>query len=417
MEVQNNSFDQEVGKMRKKFLLDSMKKALLQFGQVLKEVLAGIAKLFAITFCMGDNSKYSRFLHRVVGSSFAFIMLVAAIWYGWNFCNMAVYRLRSDNNSDNSFYDRQYLSHNVSYYGDFGMDGYIETSDGKRTISGIRWIAKPLGQDSLVCYSDGKRRGYFNMFTGQPVIEPKYSHAWIFSDGLASVNDNGWIKFIDATGKVAIDLKIPYLPGAEGYVFHDGYCIIHDYRRDRFGVIDKYGKWILQPEFLSIESVDSFWVVDNGKGQSAIDYKQKTIIPYLDGRIFIGRDNIHVTFADHTIKLYNRQGKLTEDFFIKKIEHMTYETNELYYNTTKNYNDKGVLISEVNDTIPIPIKKTAKCLRYEAAVGWHGLISPQGKVITPPSYWTIDAIGYDMYLCKNEYDDGVILNGKGERIR
>ena len=47
----------------------------------------------------------------------------------------------------------------------------------------------------FICYSDGKKRGYFNMFTGKPVIEPKYDHAWIFSDGLASVDDGGWIKF------------------------------------------------------------------------------------------------------------------------------------------------------------------------------------------------------------------------------
>lgn len=39
------------------------------------------------------------------------------------------------------------------------------------------------------------------------------------------------------------------------------------------------------------------------------------------------------------------------------------------------------------------------------------------KVITPPSYREVKAIGYDMYLCKDNDEDGVILNGKGERIR
>ena len=37
-----------------------------------------------------------------------------------------------------------------------------------------------------------------------------------------------------------------------------------------------------------------------------------------------------------------------------------------------------------------------------------------GKVITPPSYCSIQAIGYDMYLCKDNDEDGVILNGKGQ---
>lgn len=81
------------------------------------------------------------------------------------------------------------------------------------------------------------------MFTGEPVIEPRYNHAWIFSDGLASVDDNGWIKFVDATGKVVIDHNIPYMSGTEGFVFHNDRCIIHNDRRDRFGMIDKQGKW------------------------------------------------------------------------------------------------------------------------------------------------------------------------------
>ena len=39
------------------------------------------------------------------------------------------------------------------------------------------------------------------------------------------------------------------------------------------------------------------------------------------------------------------------------------------------------------------------------------------KVITPPSYSEIKAISYDTYLCKDNDEDGVILNGKGEKIR
>lgn len=44
-------------------------------------------------------------------------------------------------------------------------------------------------------------------------------------------------------------------------------------------------------------------------------------------------------------------------------------------------------------------------------------MTSDGKVITPPSYCSIKAIGYDLYLCKDNGEDGVILNGKGERIQ
>lgn len=105
-----------------------------------------------------------------------------------------------DRNQGASHYDAQYLSRNATYYSRaYQIDGYVETRDGRKTVKGIHWIAKPLGDDSLVCYSMGDRRGYFNMLTGEQAIAPQYRHAWVFSDGLASVDDDGWIKFVDAT--------------------------------------------------------------------------------------------------------------------------------------------------------------------------------------------------------------------------
>ena len=44
-------------------------------------------------------------------------------------------------------------------------------------------------------------------------------------------------------------------------------------------------------------------------------------------------------------------------------------------------------------------------------------MSPSGKVITPPRYCDIIAIGYDLYLCKTDDIRGEVLNGKGVRVR
>ena len=192
-----------------------MKRAFILFWHGLTALLVGIANWFTVILGMRDDSKYGKILRRTVGSCFAFLMLLLAIAAGWDFCRTACYRLEVNKHFDGSYYDTQYISRNVTYYTYYDEDGFLKTADGKKTITGIRWIAKPLGMDSLICYSDGKKRGYFNMFTGKPVIEPKYSHAWIFSDGLASVDDGGWIKFIDASGKVVIDPQIPYIPGAD----------------------------------------------------------------------------------------------------------------------------------------------------------------------------------------------------------
>lgn len=394
-----------------------MKRAFILFWHGLTGILAGVANWFTVILGMKDDSKYGKFIRRVVGSCFAFLMLLLAIAAGWDFCRTACYRLALDKHFNDSYYDTQYISGSVTYYICYDGDNYLKTSGGKKTITDIKWIAKPLGTDSLICYSDGKKRGYFNMSTGKPVIEPKYDHAWIFSDGLASVDDNGWIKFVDVTGKVVIDPGIPYRYGMDGYVFHNNHCVVHNGRCDRVGLIDRQGNWTLEPEYSSIEPADTFWIVDNGKEKSVLTDKMKTVVPFIPGRFWIYDGMISATMADHSIRRYNFQGELIEDFYINSIEYLTYETPELRFTKTKNYDDEGNLVSETEDSEVFHVQATAKCKRYEAETGWYGLMTTEGKVITPPSYSSITAVGYDMYLCKDNNEDGVLLDGKGQQVK
>lgn len=394
-----------------------MKRAFILFWHGLTALFVGVANWFTIILGMRDDSKYGKFLRRVVGSCFAFIMIVFAAAAGSSLCEFLYGALKVDKYLDDLYYDQQYLSRNAMYYSHYDEDGFVKTTDGQTTITGIKWIAKPLGMDSLICYSDGEKRGYFNMFTGKPVIKPKYEHAWIFSDGLAAVDDDGWIKFIDAAGKVAIDLKIPYIPGSEGYVFHNNHCVLNNDRLDRFGMIDKQGKWVLNPEYFSIIPSGKYWIVDNGDGKCVLDSALNTVIPFLKGYIWVNDDYISVTLDNHIIQRYSLSGKLINDFYVNDVSYLTYETNDLRYITSKTYNDDGTLASETEETDPQPVERMAKCKRYEAESGWYGLMTADGKVITPPSYSEIKAIGYDTYLCKDNDEDGVILNGKGEKIR
>lgn len=394
-----------------------MKRAFILFWHGLTGILAGVANWFTVILGMKDDSKYGKFIRRVVGSCFAFLMLLLAIAAGWDFCRTACYRLALDKHFNDSYYDTQYISGSVTYYICYDGDNYLKTSGGKKTITGIKWIAKPLGTDSLICYSDGKKRGYFNMSTGKSVIEPKYDHAWIFSDGLASVDDNGWIKFVDVTGKVVIDPRIPYRYGMDGYVFHNNHCVVHNGRCDRVGLIDRQGNWTLEPEYSSIEQADTFWIVDNGKEKSVLTDKMKTVVPFIPGRLWIYDGMISATMADHSIRRYNLQGEQIEDFYINSIEYLTYETPELRFTKTKNCDEEGNLVSETEESEASHVLATAKCKRYEAETGWYGLMTTEGKVITPPSYSSITAVGYDLYLCKDNNEDGVLLDGKGRQVK
>ena len=198
----------------------TMERAFVLLWHGLVTIIVGIVGWVWEVLGMRDRSWYGRLLHRVVGTCFALLMIMLVAAAAWG-CYEGLHEQIAVDDSDmeDTYRCHEYVSGTVSYYYDYGADGYLQTADGETTITGIRWIATPLGTDSLVCYSNGEKRGYFNMFTGRPVIEPRYDHAWIFSDGLAAVDDGGWIKFIDATGRVVIDPRISYVPGMDDYVW------------------------------------------------------------------------------------------------------------------------------------------------------------------------------------------------------
>lgn len=395
----------------------NLKRTMVLFWKGLAGFIAATAEWFTGILGMNDDSKYGKFIRRVVGGCFAFIMFVIACAAGNSLYEFVYEKVNAAKYFDDSYYDSQYLSRNATYYSSYrGTDGYVETRDGKKTVKGIHWISKPLGEDSLVCYSNGEKRGYFNMLTGEIAVRPQYKHAWVFSDGLASVDDDGMIKFIDAQGHVVIDLNIPYFTGADGYVFHNGHCVVHSNDRYKYGLIDKKGKWVLKAEYDFIYPVDTLFVVCKDGMQSVLAGNMQTVLPLMEADLWVSDDVITATMKDHTLRKYDMQGGLIDDFLISNVEGMMYDTDEIRYVTSTSYDDEGNLI-DTGEEEPTPCQKSARCKKYEAELGWYGLMSPDGKVITSPRYSEITAIGYDLYLCKTDDMRGEVLNGQGVRVR
>lgn len=142
-----------------------MKKSLILFWNGLTGILSGIAEWFTVILGMKDGSKYGRFLRRVVGSCFTLVVLIltsAAVVGTYE----GIIGAFSDDDDSNEFYDIQCLSKDITYYvRDYGEDGYVENGEGKKTLLGIKWISQPMGFDSLVCYGNGRKCGYFNMYS------------------------------------------------------------------------------------------------------------------------------------------------------------------------------------------------------------------------------------------------------------
>ena len=315
-------------------------------------------------------------------------------------------------------YENTFISRDIYFHNHDDGKGYIyNIRTGEKTLKHVAWIAKPTDKDSLICFSDGKKRGYFSKNTGKVVINPKYSHAWIFSDGLASVEEDGYIKFIDATGKVVIDKKMAYIPNMEGYVFHGGYCVVDSDDGEQCGLMDKNGNIVLPLEYSSIHPTNDFklWKVQKGEEMAVFDSNLKPILPLTECSIYIGEGTIDVTMPDHTMRKYDMEGTLINDFYISSFRMLEYEKEEIRCRT-RTHDDDGdeYAVPFVEEYHP---RAVARLRAYVAGDGYEGLMTADGHAVTMPLYKDIEAIANDLYLCTSTNYDKVIVNGKGEIVK
>lgn len=370
-------------------------------------------------FCKKDG-KFAKCAWRLFAASMVIIVAIVTIGLitivGGALYDM--YRERFSLCDDPNCYADAYVCRDIYFHNHEDGKGYIyNIRTGEKCLRHVAWIAKPTGKDSLVCFSDGKKRGYFNKYTGKVVIEPKYDHAWIFSDGLASVEENGYIKFIDRGGKVVIDKKMAYIPDMEGYVFHGGYCVVDTDDGEQCGLMDTTGKIVLPLEYSAIRPSNDFraWRLQKGEEMGVLDCNLKPILPLMECSLYIGEKTINVTMPDHTIRKYDMEGKLINDFYITDVRTLEYEKDEILYRTqTHDEYGEEYAVPFVESYHP---QATARLRAYVAGDGYEGLMTAEGHVVTMPLYWDIKAFDYDLYLCTSTNDDKVIVNGKGEIVK
>ena len=306
----------------------------------------------------------------------------------------------------------EFLAKNIYYHDISDGRGYVFNSDtGEKTLRHVSWIAKPEGEDSLICFCDGKKRGYFSKYSGKVVIPAKYDHAWVFSEGLASVVDHGSVFFIDGNGQVVIDNVTIYIPGMDGLFFHDGYCIVGD-SPEFTSMIDKKGNIVLQEYGCITKANYGLWTMKRDGKTAVYDKDLRMIIPLTDCSVWIGEGVINMTMNDdHTMRKYDLQGGLINDFYIASVRTLEYDKDEILYRKVNNEEYADDNIPDVEAYHPVA---TARMRAYVAGDGYEGLMNADGHVVTMPLYKDISAIGYDLYLCEVSNGDHVIVNGKGE---
>ena len=312
----------------------------------------------------------------------------------------------------------QYVGRNIYFHNTGDGKGYIYNSlTGEKTLRHVAWISKPLGKDSLVCFSNGKKRGYFSKHTGKVVIEPKYNHAWVFSEGLASVEEDGFINFIDTKGNVAIDVKLPFFKGMDGYVFHCGYCVVYGDGVDVFGLMDRSGRLVLPCEYSFIIKANDqdMWIVEKGDQKGIVDKELNYVVPMTACSLWVSNGMIDMTMPDHTMRKLDLKGNLVNDFCISQVRMLEYEKDEIVYREEK-INKVDDEFTEILEESYHP-KATARLRAYVAGDGYEGLINACGHIVTMPIYMDIQALGPDLYICEISSGDKVIVNGKGDIVK
>ena len=83
---------------------------------------------------------------------------------------------------------------------------YIKNaSTGVVTIKDIKldWTQRS-GNDSLAVFCSEGKRGFYNLYTGEIAVPAQYRRAWVFREGLAAVQRNGNIGFINYKGETVM---------------------------------------------------------------------------------------------------------------------------------------------------------------------------------------------------------------------
>ena len=253
-------------------------------------------------------------------------------------------------------------------------DGNItikNTQTGEVTAEKIKfdWTSSSPN-DSLGVFCTDKKRGYYNSYTGKIVIPAQYRRAWVFSEGLAAVQKNGMIGFINRKGEVVIPFRYPYHGNPlSSFVFDNGHCIVAD-TTGKCGVINRKGEWIIQPKYDNIDAYEEYVIASSAGVRRQLTYEEKVI----------------------------------NSFVVDNIKALTYTEQERYEN-------------KEGEIVYLDIEVKTGLFSYSVG-GRCGLMDANCRRLTRPLYSRIIAVDKNMYraLLLDSYSE-VILNAKGEVMK
>jgi hypothetical protein len=304
----------------------------------------------------------------------------------------------------NNYYD-VLLSENVKicYYRNDKYRVYnLKTKE--YTTPKIDWVSSVPENDSLTVYAIGNKRGFLNVKNGEIIIDVdsnNYSNAWVFSEGLAAVVQNGKIGFINAKNEIVIPFQYCYFDKYNaydfGYLFHNDCCIMTN-EKGKFGLINKKGEWILNPIYDKILSLNEngYRIVVNEEKYGIIDSNNQVVYPTEYDYIDIVSDGFILT----------KEGKMWQiDFSGKVINPFMYE-----------YRESILFVSGYTED-EYPIYTNSDYVKY-SVLGLYGILnSITGKPLTPAKYSEVNILSKNIFeVLDKESENWFLLDKNGNII-
>lgn len=376
-------------------------------GRGIAQAFRSLGRLFGFR----DGSRYALVVRRIFTGSCAVIALIFATAFLYMFADEVVWDEWLEPRFGSDYISTKPISNRIAFRCNYhtGRGDIYDRIDDKVLMRRVDWVITSDDRDSLAVFAKNGKRGYINRYTGEVAIPLRYNRAWIFSEGLAAVELDGRLCFIDHTGQVVIDRGHKVCYADIGYAFRQGYCVMWDSATGKAGLIDRSGDWVLKPEYDYIATNEGFWCVGKEERYGLYTEALEPMFPVENTNISICDGTITVRHADHIARQYDYAGNMLNPFLIDGVESMMYETSEL---RTSSPACEDCYSDEI-------VSGIANRLRYcVSSENWHtsdyyGLLSRDGRIVTQPLYTSIQAIAPDRYLCQ---PDGVILDDQGRPV-
>ena len=304
------------------------------------------------------------------------------------------------------YYVDEFLGNGYEYRNYYGRY-YALARSGKLfpLVKHVDWVVGN-DEDSLWVVSREGRRSYFNTGSGRLLSPFVYRHAWVFSEGVAAVVDTAdELSFITPDGQPGCPVRFRYREGhSANFVFHRGLCPMVD-TAGRAGLIDRAGRWVLEPRYDSIYYTAGFWALLSTDSLAAADSTGRLLVGMTPGHRLQVTEAGNLEFWHRTrpARLYAPDGRLIARQVYWSISNLCYyDGDPSGYNTTSKYS--GLMV-------------------YSTDESHRGLVDLTGRVLTDAVYDEITALSTDVFSAqfRDDAETGystafVLLNRKGEFI-